>query len=234
MSLRDGLRGVGVKETSIPIFEDYLTPKTVVPTGNQTTIDAYNILTWGEEPVVLVVPPKVVGCTPDAWQRPLADLGIPGADKGEGGKYLYVPPGYQGDLPSDGYYVVQCPTKNVLWLVRAMVKDRDTKATVEQLKQTKLYPISNTDAPQEYLNASQMPSYCIPPHGLAFYERLAKALDEETVQERDRVTMGMASILGKPCMPDAKTREILHTSQTWSGIRLSEKFALPWRCGWDG
>jgi hypothetical protein len=38
MNLRNGLREVGVKATAIPIFEDYLTPKTVVPTGNQTTL----------------------------------------------------------------------------------------------------------------------------------------------------------------------------------------------------
>jgi hypothetical protein len=48
MSLRDGHRAVGIKNTAIPIFEDYLTPKTVVPTGNQSTIYAYNVLTLGE------------------------------------------------------------------------------------------------------------------------------------------------------------------------------------------
>ena len=40
MSLRDGHRVVGIKNTTIPIFEDYLTPKTVLPTGNQSTIYA--------------------------------------------------------------------------------------------------------------------------------------------------------------------------------------------------
>jgi hypothetical protein len=49
ISLRDGHRAVGIGNTSIPIFEDYLTPKSVVPTGNQTTIYAYNVLTLGED-----------------------------------------------------------------------------------------------------------------------------------------------------------------------------------------
>ena len=75
MSLRDGHRAVGIKNTAIPIFEDYLTPKTVLPTGNQSTIYAYNVLTLGEEPMVLVVPPDVVGFVGDAWQRPQGDLG---------------------------------------------------------------------------------------------------------------------------------------------------------------
>jgi hypothetical protein len=212
MSLRDGHRAVGIKNTSIPIFEDYLTPKTVVPTGNQTTIYAYNIVTI-TEPMVLVVPPQVVGFIADAWQRPQGDLGIPGADKGKGGNYLLVPPGYEGDLPGNGYHVVPCTTKNLFWLVRGFVKDGDTKATVRSLKHMKLFPLSDPDAPQEYLNASKMPAYCIPPRGYAFWELLASALNEETVQVHDRVMMGMASIFGlekgKPFKPDAEIRATL-------------------------
>jgi hypothetical protein len=212
MSLRDGHRAVGIKNTSIPIFEVYLTTKTVVPTGNQSTIYAYNVVTLAE-PMVLVVPPDVVGFISDAWQRPQGDLGRPGADKGKGGKYLLVPPGHEGELPSKGYYVVPCATKNIWWLVRAFVKDGDTKATVGSLKQTKLYPLSNPNAPQEYLNASKRPAYCIPPRGYAFWELLAKALNEETVQAHDRVMMGMASIFGlekgKPFKPDAATHAML-------------------------
>jgi hypothetical protein len=174
MSLRDGHRAVGINNMSIPIFEDYLTPKTVVPTGNQTTIYAYNVLTLGDEPIVLVVPPDVVGFIGDAWQRPQGDVGRPGADKGKGGKYLLIPPGYKGEIPNEGFYAVPCATKNVFWLVRAFVKDGDTMATVKNLKQTKLYPLSDPDTPQEYLNASKMPAYGIPSHGYAYWEMLAK------------------------------------------------------------
>jgi len=217
MSLRDGHRAVGIKNTAIPIFEDFLTPNTVVPTGNQSTIYAYNILTLGEEPMVLVVPPDVVGFVGDAWQRPQGDLGRPGPDRGEGGKYLLVPPGYEGEIPSEGYYIEPCATKNVFWLLRAFIYDGDTEATIKNLKQTKLYPLSNPEAPQEYLNGSTMPAYCIPPRGGAYYDLIAKALNEETVQAHDRVMMGMASILGiekgKPFNPDEKTRAILEEAE---------------------
>ena len=69
MGLRDGHRAVGITNTSIPIFEDFLTPKTVVPTGNQSTVYAYNVLTLGAEPIVLEVIPDVVGFIGDAWQH---------------------------------------------------------------------------------------------------------------------------------------------------------------------
>jgi len=217
MSLRDGHRAVGIKNTAIPIFEDYLTPKTLVPTGNQSTIYAYNVLTLGEEPMVLVVPPDVVGFVGDAWQRPQGDLGRPGPDRGEGGKYLLVPPGYKGEIPSEGYYIEPCATKNVFWLLRGFVYDGDTEPTIKNLKQAKLYPLSNPEAPQEYLNASKIPAYCIPPRGGEYYDLIAKALNEETVQAHDRVMMGMASFLGiekgRPFNPDEKTRAILEEAE---------------------
>ena len=40
------------------------------------------------------------------WYRWVIDLGITGPDKGEGGKYLILPPGYKGEVPK-GYIVVR-------------------------------------------------------------------------------------------------------------------------------
>jgi hypothetical protein len=213
LSMRDGHRAVGITNTTIPIFEDYLTPKTVVPTGNQSTVYAYNVLTLGAEPMVLEVIPDVVGFIADAWQRPQGDLGRPGPDRGKGGRFLLVPPGYESALPEQGYYVVRCATYNVFWLVRAFLKDGDNKGAAESLKGMKLYPLSNPDAPQRYVNASEHPAYCIPPRGLAYWELLAKGLNEETVQAHDRAMMGMASMIGlekgKPFEPDAATGALL-------------------------
>jgi hypothetical protein len=213
MALRDGHRKVGITNTAIPIFEDYLTPKTVVPTGNQSTVYAYNVMTLGTEPMVMEVIPDVVGFLADAWQRPQGDLGRPGADKGKGGNYLLVPPGYKGELPAEGYHVVRCATHNVFWLVRAFLKDGDNKAAAESLKQMKIYPLGKPETKQTYINGSDRPAYCIPPHGLAYWELVAKALNEETVQPHDRVMMGMATILGiekgKPFAPDAETKALL-------------------------
>ena len=48
------------------------------------------------------------------WQRWVIDVGITGPDKGEGGKYLFLPPGYSGQVPQ-GYHVVHSPTFG-LWI----------------------------------------------------------------------------------------------------------------------
>ena len=50
----------------------------------------------------------------DSWQRWVVDVGLTGPDKGQGGKYLFLPPGYDGEVP-DGYFVVR-PRTYGLWL----------------------------------------------------------------------------------------------------------------------
>src|SRR6476659_2720081 len=57
-------------------------------------------------PMVLEVPPadggSITGTVMDAWQCPLEDVGPAGVDRGKGGKYLILPPGYAGTAPA-GY-----------------------------------------------------------------------------------------------------------------------------------
>lgn len=57
-------------------------------------------------PIVLEIPPAdrgtIVGSLMDIWQTPLEDVGPAGVDKGEGGKYVILPPGYTGRIPA-GY-----------------------------------------------------------------------------------------------------------------------------------
>ncbi len=69
MSLRDAHRSVGASTTTIPIFEQFLTAKTVVPTGNQATVYAYNSITLDDEPLVLEVVTEHVVARPGILRR---------------------------------------------------------------------------------------------------------------------------------------------------------------------
>ncbi len=60
--------------------------------GNDNTVYSWTWLDLSEGPVVLEVPPKMLGIAKDMWQRWVVDVGITGPDKGEGGKYLFLPP----------------------------------------------------------------------------------------------------------------------------------------------
>jgi hypothetical protein len=45
----------------------------------------------------------------DCWQTAIEDVGPAGLDKGKGGKYLILPPGYNDKVPS-GYFPLQTYT----------------------------------------------------------------------------------------------------------------------------
>ena len=46
-------------------------------------------------------------------------MGLAGPDKGAGGKYLFLPPGYDGEVP-DGYFVARSPTYSNWIVIRAL------------------------------------------------------------------------------------------------------------------
>src|SRR4029077_6319755 len=72
-------------------------------------------------PMVLEIPPAddgvINGTVMDAWQVPLEDVGPAGVDKGKGGKYLILPPGYSAPVP-DGYIGLPAPNYRGYALLR--------------------------------------------------------------------------------------------------------------------
>jgi hypothetical protein len=104
-------------------------------------------------PVVLEIPPAdvgaIVGTIMDAWQMPLEDIGPAGADRGQGGKYLILPPGHAGQVP-EGYIVLPSLTYKGYALIRSILRsgsDADLAKAVEYGKRMKIYPLSQADNP---------------------------------------------------------------------------------------
>jgi hypothetical protein len=100
----------------LPIWKQRLNAKTLITTPNSDVIYALGYLDLKEDgPIVIEVPPGLQGILDDFWQRPIpsvgeidgrkwsGDVGLPGPDKGKGGKYLILPPDYTGEIPT-GYY----------------------------------------------------------------------------------------------------------------------------------
>jgi hypothetical protein len=104
-------------------------------------------------PMVLEIPPAdqgtIVGSVDDCWQAALEDVGPAGVDKGKGGKYLILPPGYKEKVP-DGYIAMPSETYQTYALLRSNVKsksDADIAAAVAYGKQIKLYPLAQAASP---------------------------------------------------------------------------------------
>ena len=100
--LRQGMRDIGLTEShQILIAEQLGDAKPLVLTWNNTSLYTWGFLNLQQDgPTVVEVPPGVLGVFNDMYFRYMADIGAAGADKGKGGKYLVLPPGYVGDVPA--------------------------------------------------------------------------------------------------------------------------------------
>ena len=96
-------QGIGVTETLMDARSLFLT-------ANSTVVYVWFTVDITDGPMVVQAPPGVLGIIDDAYFRYVSDMGFPGPDQGKGGKYLLVPPGYTGTLPTEGYFVVRSRT----------------------------------------------------------------------------------------------------------------------------
>jgi hypothetical protein len=166
-------------------------------------------------PLVLEVPPKVLGLIDDMWYHWSGDLGITGPDKGRGGKYLLLPPGYKGDVP-EGYFVMRPATFSVLAIWRSFLVKGDPKPGVDEVKKaTKIYPLAQAGNPPaiNFVNMSGKAFCMVGPSDYRFWEMLNQVVQEEPTDSMDATTLGFwASIgieKGKPFAPDARMKKIL-------------------------
>ncbi len=95
----------------IAIWEQLMDSRTPVITSNTSTMYAYAPTDLANDgPTVIEIPPGMLGFLDDAWQRFVGNMGVTGPDKGKGGKYLVLPPGYKGEVP-DGYFLLKPPNQ---------------------------------------------------------------------------------------------------------------------------
>jgi hypothetical protein len=126
-------RDWGVDYNGVGVVNKFTSPAVIALTGNSTTIYAASFIDLERDgPVVVDSPPAAYGVVDDYWQRPVVEVGPFGPDKGKGGKFLFVPPGYMGKLPQ-GYFVAHSLTNRIMYLARGFVKDGDVKSAVDTL-----------------------------------------------------------------------------------------------------
>ena len=95
-----------------------LTPTELYLTGNNSTVYAVASLDLKVDgPTVVDAPPGMLGTVDDANFKFLTDIGVVGPDKGKGGKFLFLPPGFTGKIP-DGYFVVKSPSYRIWAMMR--------------------------------------------------------------------------------------------------------------------
>ena len=137
-----GMQDIGMKPNDVVVFSELMDAKSLFLTANADTIYVMGFLDLSKGPVVIETPPRFLGTVQDAWFRWVIDLGLPGPDRGEGGRYLIVPPDYKGELPTGGFYIAHAKTNTILWFGRSFLENHsDPKPVVETIRaRTKVYP----------------------------------------------------------------------------------------------
>ena len=108
-------------------------------TANCDTVYFWGFIDLSDGPMVIEMPALgapsgILGTIDDMWFRWVTDVGLPGPDRGEGGRYLIVGPGYHGPLPDSGYHVFHARTTRVTVIGRGFMVDNDPKIPVEAIR----------------------------------------------------------------------------------------------------
>lgn len=232
---REGLRAFGATSPQhVIVWESLMDAQTVLLTANTETVYALAHLNLkADGPTVVEAPPHMLGLMQDGLQRYLVDVGMLGSDKGKGGKFLVLPPGYEGKLP-DGYFVSRSPTYSVAFAVRGFQVGNRTDQAVALMKQIKIYPLAKASAPppMTFMNGSNQDINTVFPDTLRYFELLAMLVDEEPAEIFDPTERWQMQAIGiekgKPFSPDEKTRALLSEAARIGGaIARANTYANP-------
>lgn len=215
-----GLEEAGIgPNRDIGIAEDLLDARSLFLTPNTTTVYTLFCLDLDDGPMVVRIPPRVLGPVDDADFRWVTDVGLTGPDKGAGGDYLFVPPGYQDPLPEKGYHIAKPRTNRLVVFYRAFVEKGDIAAAVAGVKaKAAIFPLSHAanPPPTSFVNVSGVKFNTISANDFSFYEELNAVVQNEPADWVDPDTVGLYAAIGirkgQPFSPDDRLKAILEDS----------------------
>ena len=193
---RAAIVAMGPANTTVPIWERMVNSRTIELTANDNTPYTWFWLDLRDGPIVVEAPPKVLGLVDDIWYHWNGDIGFTGPDHGEGGKFLFLPPRYKGDVP-EGYFIVRPGSYSVWAPWRSFLVDGNPKPGVDLVKEvTKIYPLSAAGKPPpplKFVDMSGIPFNMVGPADFRFWEMLNEVVQTEPT---DTVELHHPRLLG--------------------------------------
>jgi hypothetical protein len=233
---RQGIREAGVKDNEgVLIFSGLMDAQSLFLTANADTVYFIANIDLTKGPMVIETPPDSLGLFDDLWFRWVIDFGAPGPDRGLGGKYLLLPPGYDGPLPEGGYFIGRPTTTSVALLGRSFLVNNDPKPAVETIKsRLKIYPyvpgsygtsigafltgkapLAPLSKPGTltFIEGTGLSMNTIPPNDYSYYEMLDALVQEQPAEALEPEIGGQFAAIGivkgKKFAPDARMKKIL-------------------------
>jgi hypothetical protein len=215
VALRQGSRDVGAVDGTVGIFQNLMDSKSLYLTPNSESIYYATWIDLKNGPMIVESPPKVLGVVNDFWFRYVCDMGNAGPDKGQGGKFLILPPDYKG-TPPKGYFVFKSPTYGNLVLGRGFMVNGSPKPSADSIEQhMRVYPLSEAGKPHEakFVELSGREMNTVHSNDFHFYEEVNEIVQEEPEDSYGPDMMGIFNSIGmvksKPFAPDDRMKKIL-------------------------
>lgn len=239
-AVRRGHLSVGVEDNAFLLFSELMDSTSLFLTANCDTIYFWGFIDVSEHPMVIDVPSVeapsgILGTIDDMWFRWITDVGLPGPDRGQGGRYLIVGPGYDGPLPDSGYHIFHSRTTKATLIGRAFMVDNDPTVPVAAIREgVRVHPyipgahgtaVSSfldgrsplgASAPigeTRFVEASGMPVNTIFPNDFGFWELVDSLVQQEPPEAGDPELLGLLAsvgiVHGQPFAPDTRMRKIL-------------------------
>jgi hypothetical protein len=237
-AIREGFQNAGISDGDVLIFSELMDSAGLYLTGNADTVYFWTFLDLTSGPLVVQTPSDTLGVIDDMWFRWITDFGLPGADRGEGGTYLILPPGYDGPLPEGGFTIRQSRTNHVILVGRAFINENegnDPAPSADRIKaQLKIYPyqpggvgssvgsylsgqgpLGQLAGPQSprFVEGTGMAMNTVPPADFGHYELLDRLVQMEPAEALDPELAGQFAAIGivkgQTFAPDPRLRAIL-------------------------
>ncbi len=235
-AIQQGLAESGIPANAVVIYQELMDAKSLFLTANADTVYFFSIVDLSQGPMVVETPPQSLGIFDDMWFRWIIDFGNSGPDRGRGGKFLLLPPGYAGNLPDSGYFVGQSGTTRVLMLGRQSLDNGDPAPAVARIKETTriypytpggfgtsiatvlegkapLAPVAAPPAPQ-FFEATGAVINTIPASDATYFDQINALVQAEPATALDAELMGQMAAIGivkgKDFAPDERMRRILN------------------------
>jgi len=210
LALIEGAHSLGAVEAhEVMIFDKLMDAKSLFLTGNSSTVYCIPDLDLRRDgPTVVEVPDGLLGAVNDAWFRFVNNFAV-------GGKYLFLPPGYDGPVP-DGFAVYRPKTYRVWCFMRSSVKNGALDEAVSLVTDSvKVYPLAQFANPpkMKFVSASGKAFNTVHPNNSEFYHHLDKIIQYEPVEMLDAETRGLFASIGiqkgKKFEPNERMKKLL-------------------------
>jgi len=237
---------LGGKPNQIVYWSGLLDWRNQTLTPNPDVIYLMAFYNTKDGPVVIEIPPAgdgvINGSIMDPWQAALEDVGPAGVDKGAGGKYLILPPGYKENV-SGGYITLPSANYQGYALLRSILRsgsDADVKAAVAYGKRIKLYPFSPAANPPAtvFIDALGSVYDSTIPYDFRFFQSLDRFVQQEPWLTRDKAMIDQLKSIGiekgKPFDPDEATQRQLNAAAAEAHAWLEQKYETMYAPYYEG